>query len=70
MKRPGYRDAIEWLAGNDDCYFLGDYDAHGLMLSVAASLVRDLWDVTDERLVKDIKTALRRIHPNHEALRG
>jgi hypothetical protein len=70
MKRPGYREAIDWLAGNDDCYYLGDYDAHGLMLSVAASLVRDLWDVTDERLVKDIKTTLRRVHPNHEALRG
>jgi len=70
MKRPGYREAIDWLAGNDDCYYLGDYDAHGLMLSVAASLVRDLWDVTDERLVKDIKAALRRVHPNHEALRS
>jgi len=68
MRRPGYREAVEWLAHNDDCYWLGDHDAHGLMLSVTASLVRDLFDVTDERLSADLVRALRKAHPTHAAL--
>jgi hypothetical protein len=70
MKRPGYREAIEWLAGNDDCYWIGDHDNHGAMLSVSASLVRDLWGVTDERLIADLRRALGRVYANHEALRN
>lgn len=70
MRRPGYREAIEWLAGNDDCYWLGDYDALGPILSVSASMVRDLYDVTDDRLIADLKKALKRVYPNHEALRS
>jgi enoyl reductase-like protein len=70
MRRPGYREAVEWLAGNDDCYWIGDYDAHGPMLSVATSMVRDLWGVTDEKIIADLKRALRKVYPNHEALRG
>ncbi len=69
MRRPGYREALEWLAGNDDCYWLGDFDAHGPIMSVAASMVRDLFDVTDDKLLKDLRAALARVHPNHEALR-
>jgi enoyl reductase-like protein len=69
MKRPGYREAIDWLAGNDDCHWLGDYDAHGPIISVPAALVRDLFDVTDERLLADIRRALKRIHPTHPALK-
>lgn len=66
MKRPGYREAIEWLACNDDCYWLGD--ALGC-ISVTAALVRDLFDVTDEKLKTDLTNKLRQVHPNHEALR-
>lgn len=69
VKRPGYREAIEWLACNDDCYWLGDHDNHGAMLSVSASMVRDLYGVTDERLIADIRRNLKKVHPNHEALR-
>jgi hypothetical protein len=69
MKRPGYREAVEWLAGNDDCYWLGDFDRHGLIMSVAASMIRDLYDVTDEKLSADIRKALKKIHPSHEVLR-
>lgn len=69
MKRPGYREALEWLAGNDDCYWLGDYDGHGFILSVSASMVRDLWDVTDEKLLKDLRVALKKVYPDHEAFR-
>jgi len=67
MRRPGYREAIEWLAGNDDCYWLGDAEP---CISVSAALVRDLWDVEDARLIKDLRHALRKIYPNHEALRS
>lgn len=70
MRRPGYREAIEWMASNDDCYWLGDYDAHGPILSVSASLVRDLWGVTDDKLLADLRRALKRIHPDHAALKG
>jgi hypothetical protein len=68
-KRPGYKEAIEWLAGNDDCYWLGDYDAHGPIISVPAALVRDLWDISDEKLLKDLRAALAKMHPNHAGLR-
>lgn len=65
MKRPGYREAIDWLAQNDDCYWLGD---EAPMVSVAAALVRDLFDVPDAKLLADIRRALKRVYPNHEAL--
>lgn len=69
MRRPGYREAVEWLAGNDACYWLGDYDAHGQMLSVSASMVCDLYDVTDEKLIADLRRTLAKVRSNHEALR-
>jgi hypothetical protein len=69
MKRPGYREAVEWIAGNDDCHYIVATEHCPAFLSVAMSLVRDLWDVTDERLTADILRALKRIHQTHEALR-
>lgn len=65
MKRPGYREAVEWLAGNDDCYWLGDDEP---IPSVAACMIRDLFDVEESKLYTDIRRALKRIHPTHEAL--
>lgn len=67
MLRPGYREAIEWIASNDDCYWLGDHDA---IISVSAAMVRDLWGVDDAKLIKDLTRALRKAYPNHEALKG
>lgn len=66
MKRPGYREAVDWIACNDDCYWLADDEP---MISVATALVRDLWDVTDEKIFGDLRVALRRVYPNHEAIR-
>lgn len=60
MKRPGYREAIEWLAGNDDCYWLAPDAGSGESISVAAALVRDLFDVTDEKLFSDIRRVMKR----------
>lgn len=69
MKRPGYREAIDWLAGNDDCHWLGDFDNHGPMLSVTAAMVRDLWGVTDDKLLTDLRRALKRTFPDHPAFK-
>lgn len=65
MRRPGYREAIDWIAGNDDCYWLAEAEP---CISVSTALVRDLWDVSDDRIIRDIRRALKRIYPNHEAL--
>jgi len=65
IRRPGYGEAVEWLACNDDCYWLGD--EHG-SLSVAASMVRDLYGVADSKLIKDLRKALAEVYPDHDAL--
>lgn len=69
MKRPGYREAVEWLAGNDDCYYLVTSDDGEILMSVAASMVRDLFDVSSEKLQNDVRKALKKIYPDHGALR-
>jgi hypothetical protein len=66
LRRPGYREAIEWPAYNDDCYWLGDDEP---AVSVSAAMVRDLWAVEIARLIADLRGALAKAHPNHEALR-
>ena len=66
MRRPGYREAIEWLAHNDDCYWLGDNNPS---ISVSSALVRDLFDVDDARLIADLRRALAKAFPDHEAIR-
>lgn len=57
-----YRQALEWLADMDDCEWVRskDHDAHGLMLSVSASMVRDLWNKTDDKLLEDLSRVIRR----------
>lgn len=67
MRRPGYREAVEWLAGNDDCDWLAANAPGGI--SVAAAFARDLFDVEDAKLKRDIIAALRKIHPTHHALK-
>lgn len=67
MKRPGYREAIEWIACNDDCYWLADPEPG---MSVTAAMVRDLYDVPDEKLIADLRRMLKRVYPDHEALRA
>jgi hypothetical protein len=67
MKRPGYREAINWLAGNDDCYWLGETEP---TMSVACCLVCDLFGVEDDRFIADLRRALKRIYPTHAALRA
>lgn len=51
MKRPGYREAIAWIANNDDTEWL--LDEFG-SISVTAALVADLFDVSEEKLRNDL----------------
>lgn len=51
MKRASYRDAIAWIALNDDTEWLRDETP---MISVTAALVSDLFDVPEDRIIKDL----------------
>jgi hypothetical protein len=51
MKRPIYRDAIEWIVRNDDCHWLTN--PHGSQ-SVTAALVADMFDVRDDKVKADL----------------
>lgn len=66
MRRPGYREAVYWLAGNDDCDWLsvGKGDKYGPIISVCAAMVRDLYDVPDGKLFSDIRRAIKRLSEN------
>lgn len=55
MKRPGYREAIFWIANNDDVAFM---DEGNDWLSVTASLIVDLFGVTPERFRADVAREL------------
>lgn len=55
MKRAGYREAIYWIAWNDDIEWLADAQP---IKSVTACLVQDLFDVADEKLFKDLRRAV------------
>lgn len=57
-KRASYRDALDWIAANDDTEFMQGEDDEPL--SVTASLVADLWGKSDEEIRRDLLLALRR----------
>lgn len=46
-----YASAIKWLVNNDDTEFLNDLNP---ALSVAASLVADIYGRTDEEILEDL----------------
>lgn len=47
----GYKAALQWLIDNDDCYYLDEEDSG---LSVAASLVADIYGKSDEKVRADL----------------
>lgn len=59
-----YKDAIEWIALEDDTNFLDDAD--NSPLSVTATMVRDLWNKTEQQVRKDILAALARLEKGTE----
>ncbi len=58
MRRPGYRDAVRWIALNDDTSWLAD---EAPIISVTACLVADLFDVDQERLIDDLRRDVARL---------
>jgi hypothetical protein len=50
-----YKDAIEWIARNDDTEWVNDPNG---CESVTAALVADLFNKTDEEVRDDIRKAL------------
>jgi hypothetical protein len=65
MRRPGYKEAVEWLAGNDDCHWLAEQET---IPSVSACLIRDLFNVEEAKLYADIRRSVKRIFPAHPAV--
>lgn len=57
-----YRDAIEWIAQNDDTEWI-EHDAESAMgtESVTAALVADLFEKDAATVREDIRRALKRI---------
>jgi hypothetical protein len=58
MKRPGYREAVEWIAYNDDTYWLDDAEP---IICVTAGMVRDLYGVDEVRLIADLRRAKAKV---------
>lgn len=56
----GYRAAIDWILDNDDTYFLDDEECG--IISVAASMVGDIYDRTDEEVVADLRKRRAKIN--------
>jgi hypothetical protein len=57
MKRPSYREAIYWLAHNDDTEWV--YDAEPIA-SVTACIVADLFGVPTDKVYNDVKRELEK----------
>jgi hypothetical protein len=59
MKRPSYREAIAWLAANDDTDWVEHHPDTGPgTMAVTASLICDLFDVAATRLRADLTREL------------
>lgn len=60
-----YRDAIEWIAYNDDMEWLDEDNALEIMC-VTAVLVRDLFNKDDATVLADLKKAVARMDAQNE----
>ena len=56
MKRASYREAIRWLADNDDNEWIEDDE--DMSVSVTAALIADIFDVPQERVRDDLRRLL------------
>jgi hypothetical protein len=59
MKRPDYREAIQWLAHNDDTEWVQSR-GRDAWVSVAASLVADLFGVDGKRVRAAVRRELKK----------
>lgn len=60
-----YKEAIEWMAYNDDTDFMDDEDSS---MSVTASMVADLWGKTHDQLRKDLRKELDSMERNKSCM--
>jgi hypothetical protein len=58
-KRPTYRQAIEWMASNDDNEWAAP-DGEDVIPSVTASLISDIFGVPMERVICDLQDWLKK----------
>jgi hypothetical protein len=65
MKRPSYKQALEWMALNDDVYWLPDDP-----ISVTGALTCDLFGVDDAKLRGDLLKAIKRVNPSHPVVQN
>lgn len=59
MRRPGYREAVRWIALNDDTEWVHEAAP---IISVTAAFVIDLWGVSEERFIGDLKREVERLN--------
>jgi hypothetical protein len=57
---PSYRDALEWIALNDDTSFMEDAD--NVIPSVSVSFVADIWDKDVNKVIKDLRRVMNRLN--------
>ena len=57
MKRPGYREAVAWIAYNDDTTWLSDPEP---IFSVTVAMVADLFGVHTDRVTADLRRELKK----------
>src|SRR5687767_8100100 len=59
MRRPGYREAVRWIAENDDTQWLEEPDPEGgYFYSVTCAMVADLFDKDQKEVAADISKAI------------
>lgn len=51
MRRARYKDAVSWIAMNDDP---GEMDDEIVAMNISTKLVADLWDISDRRVARDV----------------
>lgn len=56
MKRASYREAIQWMADNDDTEWVEEEE--DTLISVTGALIADIFDVPQERVKDDLRRAL------------
>lgn len=65
MKHASYREAVRWLAYNDDTQWLNDDDP---IESVSTALVADLFGVDVERVTRDLRREVDKIKTEFQPL--
>ncbi len=60
MKRPSYRDGVQWIAWNDDAGSDGALDPKEVRCMISTGLLADLFGKTTEQVARDIIVARKK----------